>query len=94
MMSVQIGTANTAKVDAPATKFPGESSMKKIIALDEGTDGLYVYEFYHFDCLDTDTSAADNSSLTCLYYNISSSSTEILPVENDDYSIDLPESYF
>ena len=47
---MQLGSANTGKVDAQATGFPSEDGeeMYKVIKLDEGTDGLYVYSFDHF----------------------------------------------
>lgn len=54
-ISVQLGSANTGRVDAPTSGFPSEAGyeMYKIIGLNEGTDDIYTYEFDHFDCLDS-----------------------------------------
>ena len=93
-INVKYGTINPAKVDAPASGFPGELNsnieMYKTYNLDTGTDGFDYYEFDHFDCLGSNRQSS-TPIYTCKYYNISSSNSEFKPVNQSGYQIDVPE---
>jgi len=80
---VRLGASNSALVSAPASGFPSDSpgTMHKTYTLDEGNGGFATYVFDAFQCPTCIPGTSTcSSSCGCLYYNLSSSSTAIVPV--------------
>ena len=92
---VHLGASNPSYVSAPASGFPSDSTgtMHKTLTLDAGSGGFATYLFDQFQCppcTSTSTSTC-GSSCGCLYYNLSSSSSAIVPViQPNDYSLTGP----
>jgi hypothetical protein len=92
------------ETDQTSTTSPFDSEIGethfKIITVDTYTPevgvGYFRYVFDYFWCNNIVVTTIDGSGLTCNYYNISSSNTEIVPIinYNNSYTIQPPRQYF